>query len=358
MRLPAKDYWNFIRSNKLSPEDKIQVTLDTLDGKGFHLRCLKKYLVEENVRQRQVIEAFLFCSPKQIQMAQRFDSGFDIQTDATFNTNELNMPLSILVGVTNTMSTFPVAYTFISSKSAEAFKFVNACYKEFFFWDDCPGPAVMLGDFLLGLSVAIVKKAGISVVRAGMNQVYELVNHLDALESDCTLQLCSWHAAKAFKTRLIKEEYPKDIQEEKDVGLHNLIWNWIKSPRVTKLNLNRGILAASLRPKKQDYLHTYWQQQEPQFIQAYTRLLPNLGAKSTQRSEASHPIIKNQTNKYNPIEVVVWKLRDVVIEMARKHEDTINGQRQNALLLVADKPFIKDIKQKITHEAPNLIVIS
>ena len=62
----------------------------------------------------------------------------------------------------------------------------------------------MLGDFSLGLSVAIVKKAGISVVRADMNQVYELVNHLDALESDCTLQLCSWHAAKAFKTRLIK----------------------------------------------------------------------------------------------------------------------------------------------------------
>lgn len=41
-----------MRTSKLSPEDKIQVTLDTLESKDFHIRCLKKYLVEKNVRQR------------------------------------------------------------------------------------------------------------------------------------------------------------------------------------------------------------------------------------------------------------------------------------------------------------------
>lgn len=133
MRLPAKTYWNLVRSKKLSSEEKIQVTLDTLEAKGFHLLCLKKYLVENNIRERQVIEAILFCSSEKIEMARRFVSGFLIQTDATFNTNELNMPLSILLGVTNTISSFPVAYTFISSESAEAFKFINACYKELFF---------------------------------------------------------------------------------------------------------------------------------------------------------------------------------------------------------------------------------
>ncbi len=111
----------------------------------------------------------------------------------------------------------------------------------------------MLGDFSLGLSAAMVRKAGISVVEAGINQAYELVNHLDVLGSDCTLQLCSWHAAEAFKARLIKEGYPKEVREEKDVGLHSLIWNWIKSPSVAELNLNREILAASPRPKEQDY---------------------------------------------------------------------------------------------------------
>lgn len=111
---------------------------------------------------------------------------------------------------------------------------------------------------------------------------------------------------------MIKEGYPKEVREEKDVGLHSLIWNWIKSPLVAELNLNREILAASLRPKEQDYLHSCWQCQEPRFVRAYTRLLPNLGAESTQRSESSHPIIKNQTSKHTPIEVAVRKLRDVV----------------------------------------------
>ena len=289
-------------------------------------------------------------------MARRFVNSFVIQKDATFNTNKRIMTLSIFVGVTKIMANFPVAYTFIFSESTEAFKFVNACCKELFFWDVCPGPAVMLGDFSLGLSPAMARNAGISIAEAGMNQAYELVNHLDALGSDCTLQLCSWHAAEALKAWLIKEAYPKEVKEQKEVGLHSLIWNWIKSPTVTELNLNREILAASLRPKEQEYLHSYWQRQEPQFVRAYIRLLPNFGAESTEQSEASHPIIKNQTNKHTLIEVSVRKLQDVVIEMARNHKGTINRQRQNAPLLIADKPLFKEIKRKITHEALNLLL--
>ncbi len=45
---------------------------------------------------------------------------------------------SILLGVTNTMSSFPVAYIFIFSKFVEAFKFINACYKELFFFEELP----------------------------------------------------------------------------------------------------------------------------------------------------------------------------------------------------------------------------
>ncbi len=88
--------------------------------------------------------------------------------------------------------------------------------------------------------------------------------------------------------------------------------------------MNRQILAASLRPKEQKYLHSYWQKQKPQFGQAYTQLLPNLGAESTQRSKASHPLIKNQINKHISIEADVRKIRDVVVERSQNHTDTID----------------------------------
>ena len=84
--------------------------------------------------------------------------------------------------------------------------------------------------------------------------------------------------------------------------------------------------------------------------------IPNLGADSTQRSEASHPIIKNQTNKHTPIEVAMRKLRDIVVEMAQNHTNTINRQRRNAPFLITDKPIFKEIKRKITHEALNLLL--
>ena len=79
-----------------------------------------------------------------------------MQTDATFNTNRLRLPLSVIVGITNTSKTFPVAYCFITSESTEAFEFVNTQLKELVFYD-CPGPAVIVGDFNKGLAAAMAR---------------------------------------------------------------------------------------------------------------------------------------------------------------------------------------------------------
>jgi hypothetical protein len=48
-----------------------------------------------------------------------------METDATFNTNSLYLPLSVVVGITNTGKTFPLTYTWITSESTEAFQFIQ-----------------------------------------------------------------------------------------------------------------------------------------------------------------------------------------------------------------------------------------
>jgi hypothetical protein len=63
-------------------------------------------------------------SPEQIKMTRRFVSGFMYKTDATFNTNRLKLPLSVMVGIDNYGKTFPIAYCYITSESAASFKFV------------------------------------------------------------------------------------------------------------------------------------------------------------------------------------------------------------------------------------------
>jgi hypothetical protein len=81
-------------------------------------------------------------------------SDFLYKTDATFNTNELRLPLSVIVGITNTRKTFPLAYCYITSESAKSFDFVGGELTKYVFYD-CLEAAVIYADFTKGLGAAI-----------------------------------------------------------------------------------------------------------------------------------------------------------------------------------------------------------
>lgn len=158
-RLSKNDYYNFARSERShSLEEELKFALRTLKTEGFHMRCMEKYLVENNRPKRRVVEHFFFCNEEQIRLARRFVSGYLIETDATFNTNQLNLPLSTLVGVTNTLQTFTIAYCYITSKSAKSFLFLFDCLKDLIFYNACFSPGIILGDFAAGLAAAMLKK--------------------------------------------------------------------------------------------------------------------------------------------------------------------------------------------------------
>ena len=114
--------------------------------------------MNKNIRQSQEVEFFFFASPKQIRIARQFASHFVVITDATFNINENALPLSVIICVTNTLMTIPIAYYFIKSESAAAFLFINECIKDLFFYDNCRGPIVVLDNFATGLTAAITRK--------------------------------------------------------------------------------------------------------------------------------------------------------------------------------------------------------
>lgn len=119
---------------------------------------MEKYLVKNNLPKWKVIEHFFFCNKEQIRLARCFISKFLLKTDAIFNTNQLNLSLSTLVRVTNTMQIFTIAYCYITSKSAKFFFFLFRCLKDLIFHDKCPGPGVILGDFATRLAAIMLKK--------------------------------------------------------------------------------------------------------------------------------------------------------------------------------------------------------
>ena len=71
--------------------------------------------------------------------------------DATFNTNELRLPLLVFSGITATGTTFPIAFAFITAESKEAFKWCFKCLDRLIFCDGCSPPRVVSSDQAAGI---------------------------------------------------------------------------------------------------------------------------------------------------------------------------------------------------------------
>jgi MULE transposase domain len=298
--LSAKEFYNLNRSEgRQSDQEALDLLLTCLEFEDFRVRCYFKYLLDgEGRRTARVLEHLFFCSSEQIRLGRRFVSGFVMQTDATFNTNKLHLPLSVIVGITNTGKTFPLAFAFIASESAEAFEFVNAQLAELV-WYDCPPPQVVLGDQTKGLTAAM-DMAIRDKAQDGSQQI---------------LQLCEWHAAQNFKKRLIDVgKYTKEQREE----LIKFVWNYIQSPNKTELGSRRDKLLAELHEPERRYLQENWEPKECQFVRAYTRGYPNLGCNSTQRNESYHVVVKESLNRQLPLQKACQKLAEDLKKLATR----------------------------------------
>ena len=303
--------------------------------------------MEDNERRHIEFESFFFTSPEQIKMARQFASSFVLVTDATFNTNENRLPLSVIVAVTHIMTSFPVAYCYVKSKSETSFLFLGESMKDLFFYDQCRGPRIVLGDFAAGLIAAFTKKLSPSTME------YEMSFKLDAMDStDCLLQHCNWHAAEAIKAKLTKEGYLSDLRRD----LHSLVWTWIKSVTESEADSNRDILLEQLREQEKEYLLSYYERKKRQFITAYTKRYPNLGCASTQRGESMHPVIKNITNRHTPMHLSVKAIVNEVEELSRKYDDEIGNQRRNLPQIISqDRHSFGRIMTIVIHSCLQLI---
>lgn len=88
-----------------------------------------------------------------------------------------------------------------------------------------------------------------------------------------TLQLYEWHGVKAIKRHLVAAgKYPKEQRDK----IIDLIWKWVKSQGLNKLEANRTELLNALLPTEREYLLTNYKPKEHQFICAYTKMYPNL----------------------------------------------------------------------------------
>src|SRR5436305_2822188 len=269
----------------LTRQDELQLILEVLDQEGIHVRFRDEYTLNpEGERIGRVIKDLFWMSPEQIKMARRFVSGFMYETDATFNTNCLKLPLSIMVGIDNCGKTFPIAYCYITSESAASFKFVAEQLTDLVFYD-CPEAAIIVGDFSKGLGAAVAAKAAIDhglvdIMEDALvcpphrdQEIPEAAKVLITETQSVLLQLCEWHAVAAIKRRLIAAgKYKKERRDE----LISMTWGWVQATSIEELNKYRTKLLEALEHEEANYIMNYYQPKEYQFCQAYTHAYLNV----------------------------------------------------------------------------------
>ena len=177
--LNSKDYYNLaVSQGSRSKAELLDGLLTAFEMENFHVRSTYGSLLNKaGEKTAHVLQHIFFCSSDQIYLARRFASRCMIQMDATFNTNNLNLPLSVIVGVTNTDMTFPIGFAFIQSESTEAFQHILKSMDDLI-WSNCPRLNIILADQAKGLKPAA-----------------------NALWPDVTIQLCEWHASQNFIKR-------------------------------------------------------------------------------------------------------------------------------------------------------------
>ncbi|KJZ69900.1 hypothetical protein HIM_10711 [Hirsutella minnesotensis 3608] len=331
--LSAKEFYNLSHSEgRRSNQEALDLLLTCLEFEDFRVRCFFKYLLDDQGRRTaRVLEHLFFCSSEQIRLGRRFLSGFLMQTDATFNTNSLHLPLSVMVGITNTGRTFPLAFAFLKSESAEAFEFVNAQLAELI-WYDCPPPRVVLGDQSKGLTAAMA----LSQARADQGS---------QRGDQQILQLCEWHAAESIKKRLLDSgRYTKERRED----LLRLIWEYIQAPDEEQLGKGRHKLLAEMREPERLYVENNWKEKEKQFARAHTRHYPNLGCNTTQRNESYHVVVKASLNRQLPLQVACQKLAHSLKKLNQKITDDGNRSRIDVPRLL-DRPAFRHLIGKVPH---------
>lgn len=158
------------------------------------------------------------------------------------------------------------------------------------------------------------------------------------------MQLCEWHGIEAIKRHLVAAGmYPKE-QRNKVI---DLIWKWVKSQGLNKLETNRIKLLNALLPAEREYLLTNYKRKEHQFVCAYIKMYPNLGVNSTQPNKSYHAVLKSFVNRHISLADSIHCLKDHIEEIKRNDDVNINRLRKKAPVCLDPVAFSR-IKRLLT----------
>jgi MULE transposase domain len=272
--ISERTYYNFIRQRRpdKSKDKTINGLLKAIHEQGF-IHSLRLDFDEQGegpdqrIVNRKLAQIF-FYHPNAVHLAQRWDAGHAVVIDATFNKKYLRLPLMVAVGVTNENKTFPIAFSYCLSDSAECFNFFFEALRPSFI-NNIPEPTVVISDLAAGIISSF--------------DTHKVMPH-------SKLQFCSWHVREAMKVKFKRagrytEEHTNGARDAQSSviqkGLLRFAWEYVQSKTKVELKRNRTVLLNALQPVEKRYTNDYYIPKEHRIVVYYTNLLRNLGQSAT-----------------------------------------------------------------------------
>jgi hypothetical protein len=84
LKIKQKEFYNLTRKEgkqKLSPQEELALLVGHLERHGYYPRTRDKYIVEDRVRKKKVVQDIFFMLDEQIRLSRLFVSGFIYKTD-------------------------------------------------------------------------------------------------------------------------------------------------------------------------------------------------------------------------------------------------------------------------------------
>ncbi|MCJ1347009.1 hypothetical protein MMC31_005229 [Peltigera leucophlebia] len=189
------------------------------------------------------------------------------------------MPLSVLLGITNTGLYLPAAYWYISFESKESCLFMFAYMQEFMFYDECLGPYVSFGDSAAGLGAAMMKTLNQNEVPGGEAQIaWNMAQSMDESQTD-------WSQVDDQVSVLLSLSLvSRKMKNSNNFSVHPLVHSWARE-RLTPVKYQAvaaaglQIIACVIKTKKVMNVNT-----DRHFIQ-HIRICSQLANKSLANNE-------------------------------------------------------------------------
>jgi hypothetical protein len=128
LKIDRQYYYNLAREKTMDANSDGLALVTVLERDSWTYRTFWYFNYSDlGVIKKQVLKAVSYTNDDLIRLARRFCPDWMVQMDGTFNTNKIKMPLTDVLGVTNTGNSFIFAFSFVTSESAHNWGFTLQC---------------------------------------------------------------------------------------------------------------------------------------------------------------------------------------------------------------------------------------